>query len=391
MGIKERESSSMRTLDKETLTSFAFGINGAGGGGNVAELYNPDRQHGAIVDLVEELDAKTLQLVDANELPSNATVSCIARLGSPGAKADNYASEASSAVVQGIQELANKLGSNFPSAIFPVEATAGQMARACRAALAASTVVRRDIPILDGDVCGGLAVPSVPLAFGIEKSLAQYPDIALIQIKESSGKIIPSISLFQEKDPTKLEHELRSQAAAAEMGAVWFAWLMSPASSFKDLFTPSAVSSSIRRGEVVQEAVRTKQDPAEALLEAGEIEQILTRGVVTDVVKEEAPGFAQFRYTLETPQGETVVAARNEYIVVYRGREVLTRAPYIINVIGKQGPIQSHVLKPADEVAIVAAIPQSLTNNPEKENEWQAIWQKYWDKEKEKGVWSHPY
>ncbi len=382
----------MQNLNAKLLTSLSYGINGAGGGGNSLELHNPGRTEGGIVGLTEEIGARTLPFLDTRSMRPDATVCSVARLGRPGAKADQYASQASQAVVEGLQALADDLGKPFPTAVFPVEATAGQMARATRAALAATDVTGSPVGIVDGDVCGGLAVPAVPLAFRVHASLGEHPAIALIELAPHGDGVKPKIDIIHEPDPGVLEDELRSKAAQAEMGAVWFAWLMTEASGFDRLFTPGAITSSLKRGAVVENAVKRNLDPASELLMAGEIEGVVARGVVADARAEEAPGFAQFSYVIDTERGPLRMAARNEYIVMYdpSGR-VVVRAPQVISVLDKNGPVQSHMLHEGAEVAVVSAKPQSLKNNPPDAGAWMRTWEDYWKREQKKGTWNHPY
>lgn len=383
---------SMRTINAATLTSIAYGINGAGGGGNTLELYNPDRRDG-IMGLEEEIGGRELPLYEINDLRPDDTVCSIARLGKPGALADQYATQASEAVVAGLVALAEKLGKPFPKAVFPVEATAGQLARATRAALAATEVTGKIVGLVDGDVCGGLAVPSVPLACNIQASLSLHPEIALVELtSDHNGGIVPKIEIIHQESPVKLEHELRIKAADAKMGAIWFAWLMSNAHEFNDLFTPYAVSSSLSRGSVVQSAIENKHDPASELLKKGEIDSIIAQGVVTDSTAEDTPGFAQFSYVLQTNQGPLKMAARNEYIVIYdESGKVIVRAPNIICVLDQNGPVQTHVLHKGMEIVLVSARPQCLINHPESELAWLEIWEQYWQQERQRKRWNHPY
>jgi len=392
--IKEGDQGETRILTASDLRAIAYGINGAGGGGNVKELYNPTGE--GITGLVQELGEEQIPFFSLEELDHDAIVCSVARLGRPGAKADFYADLAAEAIVRGLDTLAKRKSFDFPTAIAPVEATAGQMARATRAALAASKATGREIGILDADICGGMAVPSVPLAFNINKGLSYSPEIALMQlVTDKNKKIIPKVEVIGEIDPEKLETKLREMAGSSEMGAVWFAWLMMRAEDFSQFFTAGAVSSSIRRGRIVLEAIEERIDPAEALLARGEINRVVLKGKVVKVQDESksAPGFAQFSYEIETSTGKVKLAARNEYIVVYdsnNGR-VICRAPQIINVLTSNGPVQSHVLKKADEVVVITATPQCLINNPDKREQWEKNWQEYWESEQKKGTWLHPY
>lgn len=384
----------MKTLNADSLTSLAYGINGAGGGGNVRELYNPARGPNDIMGLVEEIGASEVPLYDAGDLKPDAVVCCVARLGRPGAKADHYGQEAAEAVVQGLSRLSVAVGSSFPAAIFPVEATAGQMARATRAARAASVHGGKTVGILDGDVCGGMAVPAVPLAFRMQDSLARFPQTALVELEEQGGKVRPRVTLLEEPDPAKFETYMRGRAAANadKMGAVWFVWLMGQAGDFGSYFTPGAVSSSLVRGQLVEEAVRQGKDPANYLLDHGEIDDIVTRGTVTMAREEHAPGFAQYAYDIRTATGVRLeLAARNEYIVLSSCGVPIARAPRVLAVLGKEGPVQSHVLSAGQDIAIVSARPQSLINEPEKEAAWTDVWTRYFDGERARGTWNHPY
>jgi DUF917 family protein len=390
---RERNQGETRILTASDLKAIAYGINGAGGGGNVKELYNPTGNE--ITGLVQELGEEQIPFFRLEELDQGVIVCSVARLGRPGAKADLYANVAAEAIVRGLDTLAKRKGFEFPAAIVPVEATAGQMARATRAALAASRETGREIGILDADICGGMAVPSVPLAFNISKGLSYSPEIALMQlVTDKNGEIIPKVEVIDETDPEKLEKKLREMAGSSEMGAVWFAWLMMQAEDFSQFFTAGAVSSSIRRGRIVLEAIEEGIDPAEALLAGGEIDRVVLKGKVVKVQDESksAPGFAQLSYEIETSTGKVKLAARNEYIVVYdSNKRRICRAPQIINVLTSNGPVQSHVLKEADEVVVITATPQCLINNPEKREQWEKNWQEYWESEQKKGTWLHPY
>ncbi len=380
-----------RFLDAQKLTDFAYSINGAGGGGNLSELFNPG-QTGGIVGLVQELGSASIPLVTWDSMKPEAMVCCMARLGSPGAKADNFAQEGAQALVIGLEKLCSQLKSDLPSAIFPVEATAGQMARAIRSARAASKTLGKEISILDGDVCGGLAVPAVPHAFNIRNGLRQFPDVALIELQPTStGAVEPNIRLIKKEDPEELEDELRKMAGITPLGAVWFAWLLSPASEFAHYFTAGAVSNSIRRGGIVRRAVEKGESASKALIEANEIDSILANGQVMEVQEEHTPGFKQVAYLIETVDGTLKMVARNEYVFVYKDDAIIAKAPDIICAIGQQGPIQSHMLKAGDKISIVSATPQSLINNPQKREEWDGYWHKYWQDQSVKGLWRHPY
>ncbi len=388
--MPEAKETTQHIIDSRFLKTFSFGINGAGGGGNVLELHNPSRQEG-IIGLTEEIGSECLPLLALDQLKPDATICCVARLGRPGAKADQYGSQVSEALCEGLSALAKKLNKPFPTALFPVEATAGQMARVTRAALAASKKLNRPIGLVDGDVCGGLAVPAVPLANNIHISLNQHPDISLIELRTyPDGKVTPHIELLSLSDPLQLEVFLREKASQAEMGAVWFAWLFTEAKNFSRLFTTGSITHSWNGGQIIEQAISKNQHPADALLEKKFITRIIAAGSVTDVTQEKAPGFAQFSYALNTPAGLLKVAARNEYIVVYdaSGR-VLSRAPSIICALNDQGPIQSHVLQRGDTISIVEAVPQSLQNNPSSRNDWIKIWESYWKNQTQ--TWNHPY
>lgn len=49
--MSEKIKPNMKTIDSQTLIDIAYGINGAGGGGNIRELYNPGRGEKKIVGL----------------------------------------------------------------------------------------------------------------------------------------------------------------------------------------------------------------------------------------------------------------------------------------------------------------------------------------------------
>lgn len=387
---------SMNTLNSYLLECIAYSINGAGGGGNVRELHNPQKIGGivALTEEMREMGKETVPLYSVETMKEDASVCCVARLGSPGAKADHYATEAANAIIEGLEALSTTTGLPFPKAIVPVEATAGQMARATRAALAAWSATGSPIGILDGDICGGMAVPAIPLAFNIKCSLAAHPDIALIQLVSDGQLVKPQVVMIEETDPEKLEDKLRQMAASSEMGAVWFAWLMTTIKE-SDPFTRGSVSSSIRRGRIVKQAIEKGKDPSNALLEEGEINEIVATGTVIEVVDEsnQAPGFAQYSYVIDTPLGRVILAARNEYIVVYTPNgQILCRAPEIISVLSKKGPIQSHILKVGDEISIITSTPQALAGKPkELRDSWVEVWKKYWEREQTKRTWRHPY
>lgn len=386
---KELIEQKKTVLSPIDLTYLAYSINQVGGGGNLKELYNPNNE-GGIVGLVEELNSQVVPFCSIEQLDPSSTVCCVARLGKPGAKADQYVSQAAKAIVQGLETLAKTKKMLFPSTIFPVEATAGQMARITRTLLAANNK-GHNISLLDEDVCGGMAVPAIPLAFNITQSLNNFSHIALIRLKSERSKIVPSIDVIEEKDPFNLERKLREMAVSSEMGTVWFAWLMCQASDFSDYFILGAVTSSIRRGRLVNQVIDDKQDPAELLSTKGETINIITRGTIIELTDEsqQALGFAQFSYKIRIDSEEILtLAARNEYIVVYdKNGQIIAKAPNIISVIGENGPIQSHILKPGCKIVVVEVTPQTLINQLNKEKEWLQIWQKYWRDEKNNGRW----
>jgi DUF917 family protein len=382
-------------ITSTTLTMIAYSINGAGGGGNVKELYNPSKE-GGIIGLVEELGRRRLPLYSSEQLSPETPVCCVARLGRPGAKADFFAREAAQAITIGLEKLGELTRLGFPEAIVPVEATAGQMARSTRAALAASEIRKKQIGILDGDICGGMAVPAVPLAFNIFEGMNKHPEIVLIQLKtDEKGNVIPDIESMEEKDPFELEKKLREMASSSEMGAVWFAWLMMPVSDFRQFFTVGSVSSAIRRGRIVLTALRQRRNPTEALIESKE-GSLIIEGEVVEVIDEssKAPGFAQYSYKIVTPNNEEIImVARNEYVILYRkDGTIIARAPQIIAALTNEGPIQSHVLKPNTQISIITATPQAILNsNEDQRRRWEEIWKEYFKNEAEKRTWNHPF
>lgn len=414
--MSERLMRQYNRIDKLALINAAYGLMGGGGGGNALELHNPFAQ-GKVVGLTTEIGHQSLPLYKLENMNEDDVVCCFARLGSPGVLADSFGDYAAQTIVQGIKKLCDETGNKLPRGIVPVEGGPGQIARATRAAFAAKDLFKEqgvEIGIVDADLCGGLAVPAVPLASKIHESLGRHPNYALIElnidatseevarmktdleflkqvqdeVKRGKRNVSPVITVEEQADPAKFEKTLRERADASQMGAVWFTWLMTDVKKARKIFTPGSVSNAIRSGEIVNQAFKENRDIAQALFDAGEIDRILTRGKVASIKKEKAPGFSQFAYEVITDSGLVRVNARNEYILVRQGEEIIGKQPNVINFIGPTGPIQSHMITEGDVVTIVLSTPQALKNNPEYEDEWKFIYQQYFKKDK---YWGHGY
>jgi DUF917 family protein len=379
---KSGSGQEVRILSAATLENFTYSINTAGGGGNIKEL----------LSLIRSMGSKTLPLTRLSDLQDSDAVVCVARLGSPGAKADNYANKAAGAPVVAIEKLCEITSISFPVAVAPVEATAGQMARAIRSVLAANKA-GKTLSILDVDICGGSAVPSIPLAFNIGVSLKNHPQLVAVTLESDNGGISAQSEVFNVKDPFVLEDKLRKKASLAEMGAVWFAWMLMEKQNIRQVYTEGALSSSFTRGALLKDHLG-KNGLLEELPFPDAL--VIAQGRVTHINDESgiAPGFFQARYSIKSRKRALEVVARNEYITVSDGSgEALAAAPYIINMITSSGPVQSHMLKEGMEVAVVVAKPQWMINNPSKRPLKAAlqVWNRYWRQEQRRETWPHPY
>ena len=359
----------MTFLDFKKINYLFHSINCAGGGGNLDELEE--------LALILKKESLRIPLKKIKEFNDEDYIVGYGRIGRPGVRGD-LIRNLEDAPLKAVEHLLSFQGVSFSKlkGFFPIEAVAGQFARAGRAFLTLQKKYH-SLSMVDADLGGGRAVPDFFLIINVEK-VAEYP-FCVILVTERKNKLFFRYKIIKEKDPYILGKKLRKTATQSKIGVSWTAGPLMKVKEAKKILAQNTLSNAIEQG---RKLFLTKKAGKEIL-----------KAKIVEIRKEEIPGFPQSLIVLEDKKKEKYFLAwRNEFVILYKKNQILVKPPRIICLIDvfKNIPIQGNFLKKGMKVRVVVADPIFVIKNPQKRKEWLNQWRVYFEKEKRKGYWHFP-
>jgi DUF917 family protein len=301
------------------LLDMRFSPNISGGGGNIKEL-----------ELLMKNNAQ-LRLVDAKRVKCAILVS---RLGKQDAKANAFPEKGREAMRLVKREIEQVFGVKADALLAP-EGLGGQLART------SLTALDENLPLVNGDISGGLGIPALSLAHpGFDVLMEEKRTYAVAVLLED-GTI--SIKVCGAESSGEMEREMREIVASHPMEAIWFASPPMTGDELCECATMGSITNSLSRGYLL------RHYGIDGLKYEG---LYLGKAKVVEVRKErwvDAEGFSQGIVFLDNGARLFIL---NEFVkVIWDGR--CFRSPSIICAVKDNKPIQSQEIKEGDVVDVL--------------------------------------